>query len=131
MKNSNAPKDQTIHRVLFTASASALAVAFAVAFPRPVYADETPGVESGIEITAILGEESEPQPDLTLRIHWAVRDAWLNKRPVPKDLDWSSSAERVRAEECPAVGVVEQRHHTLNWLVCFGGDDWDHVDTPT
>jgi hypothetical protein len=69
--------------------------------------------------------------DLTLRIHWAVRDAWLNKRPVPKDLDWSSSAERVRAEECPAVGVVEQRHHTLNWLVSFGGDDWDHVDTPT
>ncbi len=32
------------------------------------YADETPGVESGIEITTILGEDSETQPDLTLRI---------------------------------------------------------------
>jgi hypothetical protein len=70
--------------------------------------------------------------DLTMRIHWAIRDAWLNKRPVPANLDWSSPAERLPAEECAAVGVVEQRHHTLNWLACFGGeDDWDRVDTPT
>ena len=66
------------------------------------------------------------------KVHWAIRDAWLNKRPVPANLDWSSPAERLPAEECAAVGVVEQRHHTLNWLACFGGeDDWDRVDTPT
>jgi len=32
------------------------------------YADETPGVQGASEATAILGEESEPQPDLMLRI---------------------------------------------------------------
>jgi hypothetical protein len=32
------------------------------------YSDETPGLETGIEITAILGDESEPQPDLAVRI---------------------------------------------------------------
>jgi hypothetical protein len=76
------------------------------------------------------GEVLDAQ-DLTLRIHWAIRDAWLNKRPIPADLDWSGDAERLRVEKCPPVGVVEQRHATLNWLVCFGGDDWDHIDTPT
>ena len=54
MKNSNASKNQTIHRVLFTASASALAVAFAVAFPRPVYADDVtpPPVPANIKVQA-------------------------------------------------------------------------------
>jgi Uma2 family endonuclease len=33
------------------------------------YSVATPGVEAGAEATAILGEESEPQPDITLRIN--------------------------------------------------------------
>src|SRR5262249_43328177 len=33
-----------------------------------LYASGTPGVEAGDNATAILGEESEPQPDLALRI---------------------------------------------------------------
>lgn len=33
-----------------------------------LYAASTPGVEAGDNATTILGEESEPQPDLTLRI---------------------------------------------------------------
>jgi hypothetical protein len=32
---------------------------------------------------------------------------------------------------CPTTGVVAERHHALNWLVCFGDADWDDVDTPT
>src|SRR5437870_3691569 len=32
-----------------------------------LYAAGTPGVEAGDNATTILGEESEPQPDLTLR----------------------------------------------------------------
>jgi Uma2 family endonuclease len=32
------------------------------------YTSQTPGVEAGDNATAILGEESEPQPDLALRI---------------------------------------------------------------
>jgi hypothetical protein len=71
--------------------------------------------------------------DLILRIHWAIRDAFLNQsRMVPELLDWSGDPEYVPVMTSPAVGVVEQRHHTLNWLVNFLDPiDWDHVDTPT
>jgi len=68
---------------------------------------------------------------LTMMIHWAVRDAWINKQELPEDLDWSSNSTHVPVEQCRAVGVVEHRHHALNWLIRFGGDDWDSVDTPT
>jgi hypothetical protein len=52
---------------------------------------------------------------------------------VPEDLDWSEQNEDyVPVHLSAAVGVVEQRHYTLNWLVNFlDPEDWDHVDTPT
>ncbi|MCI0461117.1 MAG: Uma2 family endonuclease, partial [Gemmataceae bacterium] len=37
-------------------------------FALELYSASTPGVEAGDNATTILGEESEPQPDLTLRI---------------------------------------------------------------
>lgn len=69
--------------------------------------------------------------DLTMRIHWAIRDAVLrHDGMIPEDLDWSG--DRERATMWHAVGVVEQRHYALNWLVNFlDPEDWDHVDTPT
>jgi hypothetical protein len=70
--------------------------------------------------------------DLIMRIHWAIRDSLLNSQLVPENLDWSDeSAELVPATMCHAVGVVEERHHALNWLTCFLGDQWDDVQTPT
>jgi hypothetical protein len=71
--------------------------------------------------------------DLVMRIHWAIRDAYLHHGGmVPEDLDWSGQAEYVPVQLCAAVGVVEQRHYALNWLVSFlDPEDWDHVDTPT
>jgi hypothetical protein len=39
-----------------------------LSFALELYCQATPGVESGIDATAILGEESEPRPDLTLRL---------------------------------------------------------------
>lgn len=71
--------------------------------------------------------------DLIMRIHWAIRDAHLNQGGmIPEDLDWSHDEEHVHVTMSAAVGVVEQRHHTLNWLVKFlAPRDWDHVDTPT
>jgi Domain of unknown function (DUF4272) len=75
--------------------------------------------------TEILDAQS-----LTLLIHWAITDAWINQRCVPERLDWTEEGG-LPASHCAAVGVVEQRHHTLNWLTCFGGADWDDVDTPT
>lgn len=68
---------------------------------------------------------------LTMLTHWAIRDAWVQRRPIPMDLDWSSDAEKVSVQQCPTVGVIAERHHALNWLTCFQGADWDDVDTPT
>lgn len=71
--------------------------------------------------------------DLIMRIHWAIRDAHLNHGGIiPDDLDWSQDYNAVTVTMSAAVGVVEQRHYTLNWLVNFlKPKDWDHVDTPT
>jgi hypothetical protein len=68
---------------------------------------------------------------LTMLIHWAVRDAFVHDRAVPADLDWSGKAKMMPVRGCPAVGVVAERHHALNWLVRFGDAGRDDVDTPT
>jgi hypothetical protein len=71
--------------------------------------------------------------DLTMRIHWAIRDALLHRGgSIPRGLDWSNPGEMEHVTESPSTGVVEQRHHALNWLVKFlDPEDWDSVDTPT
>ena len=71
--------------------------------------------------------------DLIMRIHWAIRDAHLHSDgTIPDGLDWSKNSERIQLAMSPAVGVVEQRHYTLNWLVMFlRPKSWDKVDTPT
>ena len=71
--------------------------------------------------------------DLIMRIHWAIRDAYLHQGGmIPVDLDWSQDDDWVPVHLSVEVGVVEQRHHTLNWLVKFlDPDNWDNVDTPT
>jgi hypothetical protein len=53
--------------------------------------------------------------DLHYRLHWAVRQARLDKHEAP-GLDG---------------GVILERHYALNWLVRFEESDWDAVDTPT
>jgi hypothetical protein len=68
---------------------------------------------------------------LTLLQHWAVRDAFIHKRDIPADLDWSVGTAMMPVRGCPVTGVVAERHHALNWLVRFGDADWDDVDTPT
>lgn len=69
--------------------------------------------------------------DLTMRLHWTIRDAWLNHRLIRSDLDWTAGPPDVPPTQSAAVGVIEQRHKTLNWLLRFGNADWDNVDTPT
>jgi hypothetical protein len=54
--------------------------------------------------------------DLHFRLHWAVRQARLDGNGGMEGLD---------------PGVVQERHHALNWLVRFEDTDWDDVDTPT
>jgi len=54
--------------------------------------------------------------DLHYRLHWAVRQARLDKSDAPAGLE---------------PGVILERHYALNWLVRFEDNDWDEVDTPT
>jgi hypothetical protein len=68
-----------------------------------------------------------------MRIHWGVRDAYLHQDGIlPVGLDWSQDDDWIPSTLSAEVGVVEQRHHTLNWLVNFlDPKNWDKVDTPT
>jgi len=55
--------------------------------------------------------------DRLYRIHWAVRDAKLNKHAPPPGID---------------AGVVMEWHHAVNWMTCYDdGADWDDVTTDT
>ena len=54
--------------------------------------------------------------DLHYRLHWAVRQARLDNKPVPGGIEG---------------GVVYERHYALNWLVRFEDAEWDAVETPT
>lgn len=71
--------------------------------------------------------------DLIMRIHWAIRDAHLHQGGMlPVGLDWAQDDDWIPVTLSAEVGVVEQRHHTLNWLVNFlDPENWDNVDTPT
>jgi len=70
--------------------------------------------------------------DLTMRIHWAVRNVQLHGDGlIPINLDWSQS-KRLPAFHSPLPGVVYERHYALNWLVNYPSpEDWDSVETPT
>lgn len=54
--------------------------------------------------------------DQHYRLHWICRQADLDGRNLPAELD---------------RGVVLERHYALNWLISFENADWDEVDTPT
>lgn len=72
--------------------------------------------------------------DLTLRIHWAIRDALLHHDGMmPDGLDWSGNREWVPVAASSAAGVVEERHYALNWMIInpLEPEEWDDVDTST
>ena len=61
------------------------------------------------------------EADLIYRFHWTARDAVLNNREIPADLNTS---------------VIMERHYALNWLILPNDDDsgpidWDDVPTDT
>jgi hypothetical protein len=68
---------------------------------------------------------------LTMLQHWAIRDAYIHKRPIPADLDWTGKAEMQPVTGAPVTGAVAERHHAINWLTRLNDADWDDVDTPT
>jgi hypothetical protein len=66
------------------------------------------------------------------QIHWRVRDARLRGQPTP-----AGKLARMPVPSCePPVeayhsGVVQERHHALNWLIGYCGQDWDDISTDT
>lgn len=66
------------------------------------------------------------------QIHWRVRDFQLRNEPTPP-----GQLARMPVEDCdpPAEsydsGVVQERHHALNWLIGYCGQDWDDITTDT
>lgn len=61
-------------------------------------------------------QEILDQADLILRLHWACVDAGVKNENAPGGLN---------------IGVVFERHHTLNWLIKYMDQDWDDVTTDT
>jgi len=55
------------------------------------------------------------QSDLVYRMHWATRQASLEGN------------EFVRLNQ----QVVQEWHHGINWVTCYGDEDWDDVTTDT
>lgn len=48
--------------------------------------------------------------------HWEARDARINKKPMPANLD---------------IGIIQERHHAINWVIGYDGLPWDEVTTDT
>ena len=67
--------------------------------------------------TAIVRQTTEilDISDLTYRLHWATRQANLNKQTMPANLNLS---------------VIEERHYAINWATYYA-DEWDEVTTDT
>jgi hypothetical protein len=66
------------------------------------------------------------------QIHWRVRDFQLRHEPTPPGKlprmphpDFDPPADSYNA------GVVQERHYALNWLIGYGGQDWDDITTDT
>lgn len=54
--------------------------------------------------------------DELLNFHWEARDARVHGRPVPSHLD---------------IGIIQERHHAINWVIGYDGLPWDEVTTDT
>ncbi len=56
------------------------------------------------------------EADLIYRLHWATTEARIHGEQMPANLD---------------NDTIFERHYALNWLIGFGGDNWDDVETNT
>ena len=56
------------------------------------------------------------QADLIYRIRWALVEAGLHQQEPPAGLDGD---------------VAMERHIALNWLIGYGGEDWDSIRIDT
>lgn len=54
--------------------------------------------------------------DELLNAHWEARDARIHGKTMPPNLD---------------IGVIQERHHAINWVIGYDGLPWDEVTTDT
>ena len=54
--------------------------------------------------------------DTLLNSHWEARDARIHSKPMPANLD---------------IGIIQERHHAINWVIGYDGLPWDEVTTDT
>ena len=54
--------------------------------------------------------------DEMLRLHWEARDAMIKGRNPSPSVD---------------IGIIQERHYAINWLIGYDGLDWDDVTTDT
>ena len=54
--------------------------------------------------------------DDVLNSHWEARDASIRGKPVPENLH---------------IGIIQERHHAINWVTGYGNLPWDEVTTDT
>jgi len=51
-----------------------------------------------------------------LDAHWSARDALIHGKAMPAHLD---------------IGIIQERHHAINWVIGYEGLPWDEVPTDT
>jgi Domain of unknown function (DUF4272) len=54
--------------------------------------------------------------DSLLNSHWEARDARIHGRPIPEHLH---------------IGIIQERHHAINWVIGYDGSPWDEITTDT
>ena len=81
----------------------------------PPYAD--------VAVTDFIGSARlRPEAELLamaeriLNLHWEARDAKLNDRSPRSRVD---------------LGIIQERHHAINWVIGYEGLPWDEVTTDT
>ena len=61
------------------------------------------------------------------------KGAILDQADIIYRYDWACVEERISNSQENKVewGIVMERHRALNWLINYGGEDWDDVTTDT
>lgn len=54
--------------------------------------------------------------DEILGLHWEAREAKLGRRKSGRPID---------------IGIIQERHHAINWVTGYGGLPWDEVTRDT
>lgn len=80
----------------------------------PVYLNET---KLFINTSELVSEDMiNDNLEIIYEQHWKVRDATINNKPVPENLNG---------------GVIQEKHHAFNWITGYENQSWDNVSTDT